>query len=48
MWPKFEEFKIALEAWLNTNHRNFLKETDDKEWFNAFAGKHHSAVIIVN
>jgi len=47
IWPGFEEYKGALEMWLNTHHPNYLAESGEREWTNAFAGKHHSAVLIV-
>jgi len=48
MWPSFEELKESLERWLNSKHPDYLKELGKLEWANVFAGKHHSAVIIVN
>jgi hypothetical protein len=44
MWPKFEDYKNALEKWLNSNHTNYLKEMGALEWANNFTGNHHSAV----
>jgi hypothetical protein len=46
--PVPDEYKQALEKWLNSNHRNYLKEQGEREWSNAFIGKHHSLVIIVS
>jgi len=48
MWPTLDEYKQALEKWLNSNHRNYLKEQGEREWSNNFIGKHHSLVIIVS
>lgn len=48
MWPTFEDYKVALEEWLNSNHPNYIKEMGNREWANAFIGKHHSLVIIVS
>jgi hypothetical protein len=48
MWPEFEEFKKALEEWLNSHHPNYLQEVGKGEWTNTFNGKHHSLVIIVS
>ena len=48
MWPSFEKYKEALEMWLNSNHPTYLKETGERDWINAFSGKHHSSVIIVS
>jgi hypothetical protein len=48
MWPTPDEYKQALENWLKSNHRNYLKDQGDREWSNAFIGKHHSLVIIVS
>jgi len=48
MWPSFEEFKCNLEKWLKTNHPSYLKDIGEREWSNAFTGKHHTAVNIIN
>jgi hypothetical protein len=49
MWPDFNDLKAGMERWLQKNHPNYFKELSDKEWMNAFAGKHHSMVnIIIN
>lgn len=48
MWPSFEEFKASLERWLNSKHPNYLKGMENVDWTNAFTGRHHSGVIIVN
>jgi len=47
MWPKYEEYKVALERWLNVNHPSYLREIENTEWMNNFTGKHHSSVVIV-
>jgi hypothetical protein len=48
MWPTFEELKASLERWFKSNHPNYLKGLENTEWANAFSGRHHSSVIIVN
>ena len=47
-WPNYEEYKQAMERWLNANHSNYLSEIGEIDWINTFSGKHHSLVIIVN
>jgi hypothetical protein len=48
MWPSFEEFKSALEKWLQTKHPNYIKDMGSREWSNVFSGRHHTAVIIID
>ena len=48
MWPEYNDLKESFERWLDSNHPNYLKDLGTIEWANIFAGKHHSAVIIVN
>jgi hypothetical protein len=48
LWPNFEQYKKALEKWLNDNHPDYLKEVGSREWTNSFTGNHHSAVNIVD
>jgi len=43
-----EEFKSALEKWLQTKHPSYIKDMGDREWSNAFSGRHHTAVIIID
>jgi hypothetical protein len=47
MWPSFEDYKKALEKWLASYHPNYIIEVGDRSWTNAFAGSHHSGVIII-
>ena len=48
MWPNFDEYKLGLEDWLNSNHPNYLEELGERKWANLFTGRHHSMVIIIN
>jgi hypothetical protein len=47
MWPNFNDLKSGMERWLQKNHADYFKELGEKDWTNAFAGKHHSMVNIV-
>ena len=47
-WLTYEEYKQAIEGWLNSNYTKYLYEAGEIEWTNSFSGKHHSMVIVAN